>query len=235
MRRLTTLVVAMLVAIPMAAQAGGGGGDISQCRGFGSGTGISMLDSCFDAIAFTAPADTAITISNDGQLPHSFTAVDGTFDTGTLQPGSAYELTVDEPGIYEVFCTLHGTAEGGGMTGLLVVGEPDPGTVAAAMNSTQIKAAVAEESRVIADALDRQARSIGDLRASQAELKASLDLGVPRSGPETSPVVVTLPEEAGRWWLQVGVGLAAGLGLAALAVAIGRPRRRDEAATGAAE
>lgn len=230
MRRLA-LVIAVLVAVPLTAQAGGGGGEISQCRGFATGTSISMLDSCFDAVAHTAPSNTELTIRNDGFLPHSFTSVDGSFDTGMLEAGETVTLTIEEPGIYEVFCTLHGTAEGSGMAGLLVVGEPDPGTVAASIDKGEIQDAIAVENRVIADAIDRQSQSIGDLRASQAELKAALRSRTVSNDEASAPVVVHLPEQTnddpGDWML-MGVVSSAGLAAAALLVSL-RARRLDNA------
>ena len=81
MRRLL-IVVAVLTLIPGVASAGGGGS--SQCPGFTTGTTVSMLDSCFSGTAHFAPTETTITISNDGALPHTFTAVDGSFGSGQL-------------------------------------------------------------------------------------------------------------------------------------------------------
>lgn len=51
---------------------------------------VSMLDSCFSGTAHFAPTETTITISNDGELAHTFTAVDGSFDSGQLQPGETF-------------------------------------------------------------------------------------------------------------------------------------------------
>ncbi len=195
MKRLA-IAMALIVSIPGVASAGGGGGNMSQCQGFATGTSISMLDSCFDAIAHSAPTDTAITISNDGALPHTFTAVDGSFDSGNLEPGQDFELIVDEPGIYQVFCTLHGTAEGAGMAGVLVVGEPEPGPVAATLDTGAIREAVAEENRADASA------------ASEV------------------PIVVTVRDQPDSQsiWVMLGVGLAGGLALAALLTVLLRPR-----------
>lgn len=195
MKRLA-IAMALIVSIPGVASAGGGRGDMSQCQGFATGTSISMLDSCFDAVAHSAPTDTAITISNDGALPHTFTAVDGSFDSGNLEPGQDFELIVDKPGIYQVFCTLHGTAEGAGMAGVLVVGEPEPGPVAATLDTGAIREAVAEENRADASA------------ASEV------------------PIVVTVRDQPDSQsiWVMLGVGLAGGLALAALLTVLLRPR-----------
>jgi plastocyanin len=130
MRRLLVAFVAVMV-IPGVAWAGGGGVDTSGCAGYSEGHSISMRDSCFAGTAHFAPSGTTITVSNDGGFPHTLTAVDGSFDTGLVEAGATTDLVVDEPGIYRVFCSLHGTAQGEGMAGVLVVGETVPASVAA--------------------------------------------------------------------------------------------------------
>lgn len=227
MRKLLT-AVALLMMIPGVAAAGGGG-DISLCPGFATGTTVSMLDSCFSGTAHFAPTGTALSINNDGLMPHTFTAVDGSFDSGQVQPGETFELTIDEPGVFEVFCTLHGTADGQGMTGVLVVGEAEPGPVSASLNVAAIKEAVAGEGQVVAEALDRQTEAIGNLSAAQGTLRRILEEQIPTTDPVSSaPTIVAVPVEssADRVWVPMASGLAAGLALAAL-VSTHRSRRRE--------
>jgi plastocyanin len=51
---------------------------------------------------------TTVTWTNDDPgMPHSVTAVDGSFDSGVLQAGGTYSYTFDKPGDFEYFCTLH--------------------------------------------------------------------------------------------------------------------------------
>lgn len=51
---------------------------------------------------------TTVTWTNDDPaMPHTVTAVDGTFDSGLLQPGQSWSHTFDAPGEFEYFCTLH--------------------------------------------------------------------------------------------------------------------------------
>lgn len=76
----------------------------------GEGTFASINN--FDYGDIVVEAGTPLVISNSDSVPHSFTA--GTpgapvdwFDSGIFGTGQAYELTFDEPGTYEVFCTLH--------------------------------------------------------------------------------------------------------------------------------
>ncbi|MGH8914821.1 MAG: cupredoxin domain-containing protein [Acidimicrobiia bacterium] len=221
MRRLL-LAVALLTLIPGVAAAGGGG-DISSCSGFATGTTVSMLDSCFNGIAQFAPAGSSITVSNAGGLDHSFTAVDGSFDSGKLEPGETYELVVDEPGIYEVFCVLHGTADGQGMSGVLIVGEAVPGAVSAGRDLAAIREAVSEDNQMIVEAVERQTAAIGHLSAAQASLRAGLKEADLTGGSTDEPVaIVTVPSEPSddSMWVLVIAGLAVGLAAAALAAVL---------------
>jgi plastocyanin len=145
MRRLLVSCV-ILMLMPGVAWAGGGHGT-SACTGFGEGTAVSMQDSCFTGTAHFAPSGTTINVTNDGGLPHTLTAVDGSFDTGQVAPGSSVELTIDEPGIYRVFCSLHGTAQGEGMAGVLIVGEAAAGSVAAPSDTLAVSPGSGNTSR----------------------------------------------------------------------------------------
>lgn len=243
MRKLLMAIVVLLV-IPATAYAGGGGGT-SRCPGFASGTTISMLDSCFDGTAHFARTDTTLTISNDGEFPHTFTAVDGSFDSGTLQAGETFEVAIDESGVFQFFCTLHGTAQGDGMAGVLLVGEAEPSPVSAAVNVAADRQAVAEENQIFAETLDRQ---MGELNSENSNVQAAIDrqtqaivelsdaqaelnlvvgsqVDTPDAVASSPPTIVTLPAQSttDTPWLPMGAGLAAGLAVAALLA--NRPRR----------
>ena len=216
------LLTAILVLVPSVAGAGGGGGSISLCPAYSSGTTISVLDSCFNGIAHSAPLGQTLTVSNAGELPHNLTAVDGSFDTGQLQPGQTAELAFDEAGIYKIFCTLHGSVDGSGMAGLLIVGEPDPAFAAAPIDPEQIKsdvnAAVADGNQSLAATVAGHERLLTGLVVGQGELSDKLDRLAATSqdsGAET-PIVVSVPEAEGFTWLALIAGLAAGLALAVL-------------------
>ncbi len=228
MRKLL-IAVAVLTLIPGVASAGGGG-NISRCPGFATGTTVSMLDSCFNGTAHFAPADTTITISNDGELPHTFTAVDGSFDSGQVSPGETFEITVDEPGIIQVFCTLHGTAQGQGMAGVLVVGEAEAPPVSAAVDIAAIKQAVAEEDEAMIEAIDRQAKAIANLATVQASLTRGLQQPTVSEDVVVSPApaIVTVPvdSDTDSPWVALAAGLAVGLsGVAITAAYQSRPRQ----------
>lgn len=122
MRRLTVLLAAVLVLVPSSAWAGGGGGGL--CSAYAEGDEVELRDSCMEATAQFVPEGGRLTVRNTGAVPHTYTAVDGGFDTGVLEPGESAEIDVPATGIHRVYCTLHSGGDGRGMDGLLIVGEP---------------------------------------------------------------------------------------------------------------
>ena len=84
------------------------------------GSGTYQADNAADEFAPTeSPADysvndlmitlgTTVTWTNDDTaMPHTVTAVDGSFDSGQLAAGLTFSFTFDKPGEFEYFCTLH--------------------------------------------------------------------------------------------------------------------------------
>ncbi len=220
MRKLT-LVVAAIALIPMTAYAGGGG-HLSTCSGFTEGETIPMLDSCFEGVTHFAPSDSELLIVNDGQLPHTYTAVDGSFDTGVLAPGESFALKVDDPGVFKVFCTLHGTTQGSGMAGVLLVGDATPPAVASTALLRNVKEAVAEETAPVTSVLDRFQSSVAamptqvnDLTKAQADLTSAIEQQLMASDPAPQPVLRLESDN----WSGVLAGIAIGLALAALLLA----------------
>jgi plastocyanin len=59
---------------------------------------------------------TWVTWSNNGKDAHTVTAVDGSFDSGDLDPSEGFSLYFDQPGTFQYVCTLHPW-----MTGNIVV------------------------------------------------------------------------------------------------------------------
>jgi plastocyanin len=74
------------------------------------------------AVRRVAPG-TWVTWANNGQDEHTVTAMDGTFDSQTLEPSDGFSWYFDQPGTqYDYVCTLHPW-----MTGRIVVtGDPVP-------------------------------------------------------------------------------------------------------------
>ena len=71
---------------------------------------------------------------NDDQAPHTATANDGAFDSGTLQPGQSFSFTFTQPGTtYAYYCAIHPS-----MTGTVTV--TGGGTAAAQAGGTTAQA-----------------------------------------------------------------------------------------------
>ena len=123
-----TALAALTVSWPAIADArtGGGGDGASPCAGYAEGDTVGLLDLCFDGTTHFVAANSTVTVRNGGVLPHNLTAVDGSVSTATLQPGESTTIEVGDPALVRVYCTLHGTAQGGGMSGVLAVGDAAP-------------------------------------------------------------------------------------------------------------
>lgn len=128
--RLMLATLAMLVLMSLPALAGGGGGGDS-CSGFAEGEEVALRDSCFEPVALLRGDAGAVTVRNQGGMPHTFTAVDGSFDSGVLKPGELVEVEVPA-GLHRVYCTLHADPSGAGMSGVVVAGLQEHLALAAA-------------------------------------------------------------------------------------------------------
>jgi hypothetical protein len=91
-----TIVLIALLVVPLSALAGGGGGGGGPCRGYADGTRLEMLDNCFDGVGHVVEEGSTLEVVNAGRLQHTFTAVDGSFDTGILEPGEQAEIEVGD-------------------------------------------------------------------------------------------------------------------------------------------
>jgi plastocyanin len=68
---------------------------------------VSIKNFAFDPPNATVAPGTTVTWVNNDQVPHTATADDGAFDSGTLQPGQSYSFTFDKPGTYAYHCNIH--------------------------------------------------------------------------------------------------------------------------------
>jgi plastocyanin len=73
----------------------------------GKSVTVSIKDFAFDPPNATVAPGTTVTWVNNDQVPHTATANDGAFDSGTLQPGQSYSFTVGKPGTYAYHCNIH--------------------------------------------------------------------------------------------------------------------------------
>ena len=112
---------------------------LGGCSG-GSAEGdvvVEMLDNSFAPSQIEIPVGGSVTFLGAGRAPHNAVAADGSWSTETavgslvMLDGDTATISFDQPGAYRFFCTFHGTADGGGMAGTIIVGGADPGEILA--------------------------------------------------------------------------------------------------------
>ena len=65
-----------------------------------------MVDFAFTG-ATTVAVGEAVTVTNEDTVSHTWTAVDGEFDSGNLAGGESFEHTFDDAGEFDFFCSIH--------------------------------------------------------------------------------------------------------------------------------
>jgi plastocyanin len=58
------------------------------------------------------PVGTTVTVTNDDSTSHTWTSLDGVFDSGTLAPGASFQFTFDTPGTFAYHCNIHSSMTG---------------------------------------------------------------------------------------------------------------------------
>jgi plastocyanin len=93
---------------------------------------VGAVDFAFEPNDASVAAGGKVTVTNNGQAPHTMTLDDVDLDTGNIDPGASAELTApDAPGSYSYRCAVHPAR----MRGVLVVlgrDTEDPNAQAAA-------------------------------------------------------------------------------------------------------
>ncbi len=80
------------------------------------GTAVSISNFSFQPAAITVAAGTTVTWTNFDGAPHTVSADNGSFDSGTIGSGGSYSLTFTAPGTYTYHCNIHPS-----MTGVVYV------------------------------------------------------------------------------------------------------------------
>ena len=68
---------------------------------------VTVQDFSFGPGRLEIKPGTTVTWTNGGQVVHTATAEDGSFDTGEIQPGESGSVTFSRPGTYPYNCTPH--------------------------------------------------------------------------------------------------------------------------------
>ncbi len=89
---------------------------------------VETRDNVFAPPEITVRVGDSVSFKNTGQLPHTATADDGSWDTGNLNAGESKSITFEEEGAFSYNCIYHKPL---GMVGTLVVvaagaSVPDP-------------------------------------------------------------------------------------------------------------
>lgn len=85
-----------------------------------SSVGVSAVDDAFRPMELTVTVGTEVVWTNAGQNPHTVTADDRAFDSGTLEPGQTFSVVFEEAGRVPYYCQIHGEP-GSGMFGVVIV------------------------------------------------------------------------------------------------------------------
>jgi plastocyanin len=79
------------------------------------GDTITIADFSFSGVTEVAVGTTVVVMNTDA-APHTWSAQDGTFDSGAIAPGETFEFTFTDAGEFAYFCNFHPS-----MTGTIVV------------------------------------------------------------------------------------------------------------------
>lgn len=108
----TRRVLALAGAIGVAAVGGacGGPSDTAATPAAAStsgGASVTIKDFAFSPQPLVVAKGTVLQVSNADDAPHTATADDGAFDTGSLGQGESKEVTLSRPGEIAFHCSIH--------------------------------------------------------------------------------------------------------------------------------
>ena len=116
--RFRLLLAPVLLALALGLAACGGsddGTDETTAIGGGNGTAateIEIVEFSYDPDPIEIEVGDEVTWTNEDSAPHTATADDGSFDTGTLDKGKPGTVAFEEAGSFPYFCEIHPTMHG---------------------------------------------------------------------------------------------------------------------------
>src|SRR5215212_1360060 len=165
---------------------------------------VSIKNFAFDPPNVTVAPGTTVTWVNNDQVPHTATANDGAFDSGTLQPGQSYSFKFDKPGTYAYHCNIHPY-----MTATVTVSGASASASGSASASASASASpTASASPSASPSGSASASSSGSAMATSSTASAI-------TSPTASASTQQLPSSGGS-----SLELVAGLALVAFAIAL---------------
>lgn len=81
------------------------GGDHNM--NMGGGGDVTIVDFAFQPATISVPVGSTVAWHNTGNAPHTVTAFNGAFDSGTLSPGGSFSQTFSDPGVFMYHCEIH--------------------------------------------------------------------------------------------------------------------------------
>lgn len=73
---------------------------------------VQIVEFSYEPDPVVVQAGGKVTWQNEDAAPHTATADDGSFDTGTIEKGKLGSATFKEPGTFTYFCEIHPTMHG---------------------------------------------------------------------------------------------------------------------------
>lgn len=116
--RFRVLLVPVLLALALGLPAcGGSDGGTDETTAIGGGNGsaateVEIVEFSYDPDPIEVEVGDAVTWTNEDSAPHTATADDGSFDTGTLDKGKRGAVSFEEAGTFPYFCEIHPTMHG---------------------------------------------------------------------------------------------------------------------------
>jgi plastocyanin len=86
-----------------------------------TGPTVTVVDSAYQPPEVEVSPGTTVVWQQEGELPHTVTADDGSFDSGTMGQGDTFSRTFPQSGSFPYYCEFHGAPGGQGMAGVVVV------------------------------------------------------------------------------------------------------------------
>jgi len=88
-------------------------GSSKKSAGATTGTAITIKDFAFSPTPLKAKTGATITVKNNDSTTHTFTADNGSFDTGDIADGTSATITLPtKPGTVGYHCNIHRTMKG---------------------------------------------------------------------------------------------------------------------------
>ena|SRR4249919_3538464 len=122
MKKLVLIPALVLTAFALASCGGGGDSTSSEAESAPAETEaggklerspkVEIVNFAYSPDPVRVQAGGKVIWQNMDSAPHTATADDGSFDTGTLEKGKLKSETFKEPGTYTYYCEIHPTMHG---------------------------------------------------------------------------------------------------------------------------